>query len=61
MLEAHPEALYGGAFFDDLDEELYKEMLAKYNTGSVQEQEDKKKELSEEEFNQFVDKLGNKK
>ena len=61
VLEAHPEALYGGAFFDDLDEELYKEMLAKYNTGSVQEQEDKKKELSEEEFNQFVDKLGNKK
>ena len=61
VLEAHPEALYGGAFFDDLDEELYKEMLEKYNSGYVREQEDKKKELNEDEFNQFVDKLGGKK
>ena len=44
-----------------MNDELYKEMLEKYNSGYVREQEDKKKELSEDEFNQFVDKLGGKK
>lgn len=58
VLEAHPEALFGGTFFDDDDEALYNEMLVKYNEGYTKESVDKKKELSEEEFNNLLDKFG---
>ena len=58
VLNAHPEALFGGQFFDTEDEELYKEMLAKYNEGYQKPAvEDKQKEYTEDEFNEFVDKL----
>ena len=58
VLNAHPEALFGGQFFDTEDEELYNEMLGKYNEDYKKEAvEDKKKEYTEDEFNQFVDKL----
>ena len=60
VLEQHPEALFGGTFFDDQDEALYKEILERYNEGAVKEVEEKKEELSEDEFNQFVDKFGRK-
>ena len=57
VLEAHPEALYGGTFFSDDDEELYNEILARYNEGYTKASDDHPKELTEQEFNQFVDKL----
>ena len=58
VLNAHPEALFGGTFFDTDNEELYQKMLARYNEGYHKElAEDKPKEYSEKEFNQFVDKL----
>ena len=58
VLNAHPEALFGGQFFDTEDEELYKEMLEKYNKGYQKPAvEDKQKEYTEDEFNEFVDKL----
>jgi hypothetical protein len=58
VLNAHPEALFGGQFFDTEDEELYKEMLEKYNEGYQKPAvEDKQKEYTEDEFNDFVDKL----
>jgi hypothetical protein len=58
VLNAHPEALFGGQFFDTEDEELYKEMLEKYNEGYQKPAvEDKQKEYTEDEFNEFVDKL----
>lgn len=60
VLAAHPEALFGGTFFDDDDEALYQEMLGKYNEGYKKESDDQKKEMSEAEFNQFIDKLGGK-
>ncbi len=58
VLNAHPEALYGGQFFDTEDEELYKEILAKYNEDYKKEAvKEAQKEISEQEFNDFVDKL----
>ncbi len=58
VLNAHPEALFGGTFFDTEDEELYHEILETYNQGYVRKtDEDKAKEYTEKEFNQIVDKL----
>ena len=58
VLNVHPEALFGGQFFDTEDEELYKEMLEKYNEGYQKPAvEEKQKEYTEDEFNEFVDKL----
>ena len=58
VLNAHPEALYGGQFFDTSDEELYKEILGKYNEDYKKEAvKEEQKEISEQEFNDFVDKL----
>ena len=60
VLNAHPEALFGGTFFDTDNEELYQRMLEKYNEDYRKETEDSEKEVSEEEFNAFVDKLKQK-
>ncbi|MBQ9328498.1 MAG: glycogen branching protein [Solobacterium sp.] len=54
---AHPEALFGGTFFDDIDEELYNEVLEIYNRDYEKELEDKKRDISEQEFNDLVSKL----
>ena len=57
VLDAHPEALFGGTFFETDNEELYKTMLEKYNEGYVKKSEDKEKEITSDEFNDFVDTL----
>ena len=58
VLDAHPEALYGGTFFDTDDEALYQEILERYNANFRKEtSEDAPKEVTEDEFNQIVDKL----
>ncbi len=58
LIEAHPEALFCAELFDDVDEELYKEMLKIYNTGDVIKADAPRKKYSEDEFNQLVDKIG---
>ena len=40
VLNAHPEALYGGTFFDTDNQELYERMLEKYNEGYVKKKEE---------------------
>ena len=53
----HPEALYGGTFFDTDNEELYNRILELYNEGYVKGAEEKEKELTSDEFNDFVDQM----
>jgi len=61
VLNAHPEALFGGTFFDSDNEELYQRMLEKYNEGFQKAaEEEKEKELTSDEFNDFVDHLSRK-
>ena len=55
VLKEHPEALFGGTFFDSDNEELYKKILEKYNEGYVKETEER--EITSDEFNSFVDTL----
>ena len=58
VLNAHPEALFGGQFFDTEDEELYEEMLRKYNEDYRKEAvSDKSKTVTEKEFNDIVDQM----
>ena len=57
VLDAHPEALFGGTFFSDDDEALYEEILARYNEGYTKASNDQKPEVNESEFNQMIDKL----
>ena len=60
VLNAHPEALYGGTFFDTDNQELYERMLEKYNEGYVKKKEEEEKEMTSDEFNDFVDTLKRK-
>ena len=58
VLNALPEALFGGQFFDTEDEELYEEMLRKYNEDYRKEAvSDKSKTVTEKEFNDIVDQM----
>jgi hypothetical protein len=64
VLEAHPEALFGGKVYDDEDDEdvhaFYEEVLKTYNSDYTGGEIGKKnpREYNEAQFNQLVDELG---
>ena len=57
LIEAHPEALFGGTIFEEDDEELYKEILPLYNKDYVPIKKEDVRDISSEDFNEMVDKI----
>lgn len=53
LIDAHPEALFGGTLSAKENEDLYYEILKKYNEGYVKPKK-KEEEISEETFNELV-------